>query len=234
MGVVERQVGRVEALDDLEPLHEGRPGPPAVEGLVDAAARHGEVEVRRVARVDEDRVELRPVRRAVLDRSHPRPELRVVVDGGERLPGDAAVVGAEEPLRRRPGVPGTRLGRMAGREPERVVDGAAVPLALRERGWPGRLLPGPAEVGGTEDGRTQVPGLRGRQQRAPVARVEHEVAEHVAEEVRAVDPPGPPRRVAAKEPRPLAGGDEQQHAHHPVPPPSDRARPCPRPSAVSA
>ena len=132
---------------------------------------------------------------------------------GERLPGDAAVLGAEESLRRGAGVPDVRLARVARREPERVIDRAAFLAVrrLRERGRPRGFLPGAPEIGGAENGRTEVPGLRRRQQRSPVARVEHEMADDVAEKVRAVDPPGLSCRIAVIQPRAFARGDEDQH-----------------------
>jgi len=54
-------------------------------------------------------------------------------------------------------------------------------------------------------------GLRRRQQRAPVARVEHEVIDDVTEKVRSVDAPRVSFRVAVKQPRAFARGDEHQH-----------------------
>jgi hypothetical protein len=43
-----------------------------------------------------------------------------------------------------------------------------------------------------------VTGFRRRQERSPVARVEHEVIDDVAEEVRTIDPPRPSCRIAVK------------------------------------
>ena len=63
------------------------------------SARHGQVELRRVSRVDEDRVELRAVRCPVLRTAGARAKLGVVVEAGHGLPRDAAVLRAEEPLR---------------------------------------------------------------------------------------------------------------------------------------
>jgi len=61
MRVVEGHVGHVEPLDDLEPLHQRRERSAAIDGFVYAPARHREVEMVRVARVDDDRMELRAV-----------------------------------------------------------------------------------------------------------------------------------------------------------------------------
>src|SRR3989344_1075898 len=118
--------------------------------------------MRGVARVDDDRVHLRPVGRAVLHAAHPRAELRIIVDNGERVPGDATVVGAEQALRRGPGVPRVGLVRMARCEPEGVIDRTPL-LALGhfgERRWPGGFLPCATEIGGTKNGRTEVTGFR--------------------------------------------------------------------------
>ncbi len=96
---------------------------------------------------------------------------------------------------------------------KRVIDHAAL-LALRRLGESGRLggfLPGAAEIRGAKHGRTEVAGLRRRQQRAPVARVEHEMIDDVAEKVRSVGAPGFSLLVAVKHPRALARGDEHQH-----------------------
>ena len=206
--VVEREIGRIEAFDHFEPFHQGCEAAAAVTRFVHAAARHREVQVRGIARIDDDRMQLRPVRRAVLHRAHPLAVLRVVVDRGERLPGEAAVLGAEQALRRGAGVPDTRLGGVARGQPEGVIDGAAV-LGLGEGGRPRRLLPVATEIVGAEHRRPEVAGLRRRQQRAPVARVEHEMADDVAEEVRPVGPPCPSRGIAVIEPGALARGDQQ-------------------------
>jgi hypothetical protein len=56
-----------------------------------------------------------------------------------------------------------------------------------------------------------VTGLRRRQQRAPVARIEHEVIDDLAEKVRSVDAPGFSLLVAVKQPRALARGDQHHH-----------------------
>src|SRR6266702_1234036 len=94
-----------------------------------------------------------------------------------------------------------------------MIDDAAF-LALRrlrKSRWPCRLFPATAEIGRAEDRRSEVAGLGGRQNRPTVARIQHEMADDVAKEMRAVDPPFPPCRIAVKQPSPLAGGDHHQH-----------------------
>src|SRR5689334_24893662 len=53
-------------------------------------------------------------------------------------------------------------------------------------------------------------GLGRGEQRLAVARIEHEVAHVVPEEMGAVRPPCPSRRVAVEQPRALAGRHQQQ------------------------
>src|SRR5215475_8694508 len=115
----------IEALDHLQPLEQRGPGSSRVNRLMHTTARHAEVEMRRVARIDDDRVQLRPVRRAVLYGAHPFPVLRVVVDKRKRHPSDATILGAEQPLWRSARIPDARLTRVTRHEPERVIDRAA-------------------------------------------------------------------------------------------------------------
>ena len=100
---------------------ERRPRRALVGGFEDAAARHADVHVGRVARVDQDRVQLGPVRRAVLLAAGPLEQPRMLVEAGDRLPRVAAVLGAKEALRRGAGVPRVRLARVRRREPEDVI-----------------------------------------------------------------------------------------------------------------
>ena len=81
----------------------------AIGRLEDAAARHADVQVLRVARIDEDRVQLRAVGRAVLVAAAPRLALRMLVEAVDTRPGRAAVGRAEQPLRRRARVPDAGL-----------------------------------------------------------------------------------------------------------------------------
>ena len=92
-------------------------------------------------------------------------------------------------------------------------DGAAF-LALRRLGKSGRLccfLPAAAEIGGAEDGRAQMSGLRRRKQRAAIARIEHQMIDDVAEEMWTIDPPILPGRIAMIEPGAFARGDHDRH-----------------------
>ena len=81
------------------------------------------------------------------------------------VPGVAAVVGAEQTLRRRAGVPDARLVGMARREPEhRRRPLRPSVLAGSEGRRSRRLGPGRAEVVGPEHGRPEVPGAAADQQ----------------------------------------------------------------------
>ncbi len=160
-------------------------------------------------------MQFRAVGRAVLHRAHPFAVLRVVVDAGKRRPGHAAVLRPEQALRRRTRVPGVALAGVTGREPEGVVHRprrCTVRRLGKGRGLR-RFLPGAAEIGRAEDGGAQVPRLGCCQQRAPVARVQPQVMDLVAQEMRAVDAPGLALGVAVKQPGAFARGDEQHHLH---------------------
>ena len=96
-------------------------------------------------------MQFRSIRGAILYVAHPGAVFQIVVDSGEPVPGDAAVIGAKQALRRRARIPSIRLVRMAGREPEGVINCAAF-LSLRRLGecrWPGCFLPSTAEISGT-------------------------------------------------------------------------------------
>ena len=160
-------------------------------------------------RIDDDRVELAAVRGRVLVAAAPVASARVVVEAGDPGPRDAAVVGAEQPLRRGSGVPDLRLGRVPRRQPERVVDHAAAAGGEGRRRC--RLGPVPAAVGRAEDRRAQVPGAGSGKHRPGVAGVGHGVVDDVPEEMRAGQRPVSARRVALQPPQALAGGDVQRH-----------------------
>ena len=104
---------------------------------------------------------------------------------------------------------------------------------LRERGRLLRFLPGPAEVGGPEDRRSEVPGLRGGEQRAAVARIEHQVVNDVTEEVRAVGAPAAARRIAVEDPCALARGDQHREPARDSRPRSRRYLGCGAASVVA-
>src|SRR5262249_48855768 len=80
-----------------------------VHALEDSAARHPDVHVIRVARINVDRMHLRPVRRAVAQAAGPRRPHRMIVESGDRFPGVSAVFRAEQTLRRRARIPDARL-----------------------------------------------------------------------------------------------------------------------------
>ena len=134
--------------------------------------------------------------------------------GEKRRPAHATVGRAEQPLRRGAGVPDVGLAGVTRREPERVVDRAA---PCRRPPW--RM---PAAVAASFQLRPrlverntvgpEVPGLGRRQQRLAVARVEHDMVDDVAEEMRAVGAPGLALRVAVEEPGALARRDEHDRA----------------------
>src|SRR5436190_19262448 len=99
---------------------------------------------------------------------------------------------------------------MAGREPEHVAHRFASLSrgGLRERGWRGGFLPRSAEVLGPEDGGPQMSRAHRREQRAPVARVEHGVIDDVAEEMRPLHRPFAAPAVGLEQEKTLAGADE--------------------------
>jgi hypothetical protein len=191
-------------------LVERLPARAAVGRFEDAARRHADVQMLRVARVDVDRVQRGAVRRRFLQPAHPRRAHRIRVEAVDTLPGVAAVRRTEEALRRRAGVPHARLGCVSRRQPEDVRDDEAGLAGgrLRERRRTGRLLPGAPAIGGAEHRRTEMPGARGDEERPPVARIEHRVVHDVAEEVRRREPPGPPAGVGREDEQALARADE--------------------------
>src|SRR2546422_11087194 len=97
-------------------------------------------------------------------------------------------------------------------EPEHVFHREALLAGsrLRERGRALRFLPGAAEVGRTEHGRSEVAGAHGAEQRLAVARVEDEMVDDVAEKVRARERPAAARTIRADEKRAFARSDKQR------------------------
>lgn len=184
----------------------------AIGRLERAAAGHGEVEVRRVARVDQDRVQLAAVGGLVLVAADPAVLLGVIVEAGDRRPGDAAVVAAEQALGRGAGVPGAGLAGVARGQPEHVVDGAAARLAPGELRRGRGLLPGGAAVAAAEHGGAEVPLARRAQKAPAIARIEDHVVALLAEKGRALQRPGA-AVVGGRDPEPLAGGDVQLDGH---------------------
>ena len=214
MRVMKGDVGRVKVFHHLEPLDHGFPSSTSVEGFVNTSTRHGEVEVRWVAWVDDDGVQLRSVWRPILLAAHPHPVPGVVMKPGQRLPGDASVFGAKHPLRRRSRVPSVRLVGVARCEPEGVVDDATL-LALRRLGESRRprcFFPSAAKVRRAKDGGTEMSRRRGRQKRLSIPRVEHQVVDDVTEKVRPVRPPRPASCIAMEQPRTLSRRDQDEPA----------------------
>ena len=80
-----------------DPAVERAPRRPAVEALEGAAPGEADIEMLRVARVHQDRVRHRAVRRVLSDRADARHQ--IAVEALDTAPGDAAVLGAEEPVR---------------------------------------------------------------------------------------------------------------------------------------
>lgn len=179
-----------------------------------AAARHRHIHMVWIARIDDHRMHFRPVGRAVLLRAHPDAILRIVIHAGQRFPALAAVLGTEKPLRRGPGIPDIGFVSVRGREPEGLAYTTAF-LAVLRLGESGRLFhlfPLLAEIGRAEHRRAEMAGRRGREKRLAVARVEHDVMDDVAEEMRPVRNPFPARAVAAKKPCAFARRDKCDHA----------------------
>jgi len=155
-------------------------------------------------------MQLGAVGRAVLVTAAPGLALRMRIESGHAVPRDAAILRPEEALRRRPRIPDAALRRVAGGQPERVVDDA--PAAGREGRRLRGLFPVLAAIDGAEDRRAEMPGARRGQQRLAIARVEPRVMHDVSQEMRAGELPRAARRVACQRPQALAGGDQQAHA----------------------
>ena len=143
-----------------------------------AAARHAEVEMRRIARVDDDGVRLGAVGRAVLHRAHPLAELRSSLTAGSGAQLTPPSSERNRPCGEGAGVPAAALAGVAGREPEVwSTERAGAARRLAKAGGLAASLPRAAEVGGAEDRRPEVAGPGGGQQRVAVARVEPQVAD---------------------------------------------------------
>ena len=190
-GTAGRDIVTGPGLDDFEPVDKRRPVPTAVRRFVHAAARHAEIEMGGVARIDNNRMQFWSVRRAILRAAHPVAVLGIVVEAWKRLPAHASVFGAEKSVWRGARIPRIGFACVARCEPERVINHAALFALARfgESGRPRRLFPAFAEIRRTEHRGAQVAGLRGGEQRAAVARIKHDVIDDMAEEVRSVGPP---------------------------------------------
>src|SRR2546425_9767839 len=100
---------------------------------------------------------------------------------------------------------------MSRRQPEDMVHNKA--LLPFGNFWKCRrrlsFSPGLAEVGGSKDGRSQVARARGREQRASVAWVQHEMMDDVPEEHWLRQFPGSAGSIAPHDKCSFAGADEQ-------------------------
>ncbi len=199
----------------------------AVGRLEHAAARHAEVHVRGVARVDQDRVQLRPVGRASCS-----PPPHASRFGWSLKPSTAAQVRRRRrsgtapaasrrrttrPARRRGPASARTRGRRCARRPRANAGGREASVHVRPRSAERNTVGPRCPV------RVAASSVRA------VARIEHHVVDDVAEEVRALQRPRPARRVAGELPEALAGGDVQRHALRACP----RSRPCFLPAGVA-
>ena len=181
----------------------------AVDRLEHAAGRQPEVHVRGVARVDDDRVEHRAVGRVLLGPLGPRLPHRMVVPAVDGRPRVAAVVAAEQALRRSAGVPDAGLVGVARREPEHRPRAPAQSLAAAER----RRRVASVQVAPRSSDRNTVGPrwpVRMAAQHAAVAGIEHHVLGDVAEEGRLARVQGI-GGVAREDEGALAGPHQQRH-----------------------
>ena len=141
-------------------------------------------------------MQLRAVGRAVLVAAAPRLALRMLVEAVDAVPRRAAVLRAEQSLRRRARVPDARLRRVARRQPERVIDDAAAALARTPAAWspPSRSC---------RDRSSETPSGRGarcaRRRAASCRRADRQrVMDDVAEEMRPGELPRAARGIARR------------------------------------
>src|SRR6185295_20288974 len=145
--------------------------------------------------------------------ARPRRLIRVIVVAGDGRPGVAGVFALEEPLRRGARVPDVRLARVAGREPEDVIDGAAARLALRELRRRRRFLPCLAAVERAHDDRAEVARANAGEHRLLVTRIEDRVMDDVTEMLRPLESEA--LAVGAADlPETFAGADEECDRRH--------------------
>src|SRR5881398_2672908 len=83
----------------------------------DAATGHADIHMLGIARIDQDGMKLRPVRRSVLIATAPCLALRMFVEAVDAMPVRAAIIRAEQPLRRSAGIPCSWLAGMSRGEP---------------------------------------------------------------------------------------------------------------------
>ena len=196
------------------PFVERRPFAAGVGRFEDAAAREADIHMRGIARIDKDRVRKRTIGRAVADR--PLREHRVIVEAGDGRPVIASVLRAKQPARRRARIPHAVLRGMPGRKPEHPLDGARrLALGCLTKGRRlGRFLPRLAAIVGAEHGRAQMPGLRSDEHRLRISRILHDVMDHMAEELRPVQFPGPAAGIRAQHESAFASADPDRVCAH--------------------
>ena len=78
-----------------------------------------------------------------------------------------------------------------------------------------RLMPSAASIGGSENGRAEMPGARRSEHGFAVTRVRDTVMDDVAEKLRPREPPGPTRRLAVQLPQPFSCRNKQRRAATP-------------------
>src|SRR6202165_2046715 len=167
----------------LDPGVQRPPGRAAVARFENASARHTDVHVIGITRVDQDRMQFRTVGRSVLVIAAPRLAHRVLVEAIDADPRGAAIFGAKQSLRRGASVPGFGLAGGSRRQPESMVDRASA--AFSKGGGRFRLVPCPTAIGRAEDGRPEVARPSRGEQRLSVARIGDTMMNDVAKKVRA-------------------------------------------------
>ena len=195
-------------------LVERRPVAPAIGRLEHASDRDPEIQVLRIARIDDHRMQQLAAGRA--ESGRPLRAHRVIVESGDGLPGVSTVGRTEEPRRRAARVPGAFLGRVTGCQPEDCVDrpGRLALRHLAKRGRLARFLPMTAAIGRAEHRGPEMTRLRPHQQHFGVARILHDVMDHVPQELRSGKRPGSAAHVATERKRAFAGSDPDRHRGH--------------------
>src|ERR1700730_10756150 len=166
----------------LDPSVQRPPGRAAVARFEHASARHADVHVIGITRVDQDRMQFRTVGRSVLVIAAPRLAHRVLIEAIDAVPCGATILGAKQSLRRSARVPGFGLACGSRRKPERMVDRASAAFSKGGRAF--RLVPCPTAIGRTEDGRPEMARASRGKQRLSVARIGDAMMNDVAKKVR--------------------------------------------------
>src|SRR6266550_1116012 len=159
------------------------PGRAAVARFEHASARHADVHVIGITRVDQDRMQFRAVGRSVLVVAAPCLSHRVLVEAIDADPRGAVIFGAKQSLRRGARIPGFGLARVSRCKPESMVDRAPAAFSKGRRTF--RLVPRPTAIGRAEDGRPEMSRARRGKQPLSVARIGDAMMNDVAKKVRA-------------------------------------------------